>query len=89
MAGNIWIVGRVVDAGRDSQQPPTIVSFTVTFMVTGASQYSQLQGEMVTLVDITQNETQVVLAMKTALAAYVNGLVPLGLVAGDVMGCNI
>jgi len=87
MAGNIWIVGRVVDASRDSDQPPTIVSFTLTYMVTGSP--IQLIGEMVALVDVQQNEAQVNAALRLALANFINDQIPLGLTANDVMGCNI
>jgi hypothetical protein len=86
MAGDIWIVGRVVDASRDSDQPPSIVNFTLSYMVTGV--YLPW-GQIVVLVDVQQNEAQVNAALRLALANFVNGMMPLGLTANDVMGCNI
>lgn len=63
-----------------------IVQYHCTGQVTGA-----LNGEAVFVIDMTQNEAQINLAIRTALAAYVTARVlpPQAYGASDVRGCNL
>ena len=89
MAAN-KIVGQVVAIGRSDGNPDNTLDVVVKYFTSGPLT-GQTSGELVVTVDMTLNETQVVSAIQTALAAYVDAAVfpAQGFAANDVRGCNI
>jgi len=86
------VAATITAMGWTSTNSIAIVDFVVAYHVASDSYVSGLlDGEIVLTADITQNETQISLALRTALAAYLNTkLVPNpGISANEVRGCNV
>lgn len=89
MAAN-KIIGNVIALGRTTGQPDTNLDVVVRYYVTGQLT-GKTEGQAVFSIDMTLNDTQIVTAIQTALAAFVDPLVfpNQGFAAVDVRGCSV
>lgn len=86
------IVGEVVSVSSSNTNPSGTLDFVVNYYAAGLKN-CPLSGQIVARCDITQSDAQLNLSIRQAVADAVNasavdGSSP-GVVAGDVVGCNV
>lgn len=94
MAGNVRIIAHITNIAHSSGETDLVAEFLIDYFISGvggAGLTGPTFGQMVLTVDVTTNETQLVKAIQTAVAAYLDPLISpaQGFTFNDVHGCNI
>ena len=90
MASN-KILGHVIGVSHSTASADEICDFIIQWYVTGASVTGPISGFGVFTADASLNDAQISLALRTALAAYLDPLIlpTQNFAANDVRGCSV